>query len=302
MKIRNLLLVLLVPFVFGCVEPTPAPEPTQATISAADVTVDEGATAQINAVTNSSAAISYTAADPTVATVSATGLVTGVKAGSTTVSLKVDAVEDLFTAAEATINVTVTAVEVPPVPEDVYADAAPEVKDGDVVLACNANAEKFLTDVHYNTHDYTSTQLISWAQENSVMVCPGNSDRPSEYSIRWTPDAKAGEVTVTVSEPDRDWVYTADAEVGYVDIRYSSRHVSATAATLAAGLPKTARLSSTARFTAAAVWNLPISPSPARIPSRQRASRLSWTSAATATYSPRVPSRVSWMTMYSALP
>ena len=220
MKFRLFLLAFLVPVLFACNDNPvqPDPEPTQATISAADITVEEGATAQINAVTNSSAAISYTSADPAVATVSATGLVTGVKAGNTTVTLKVDAVDDLFTAAESTINVKVTAVEVPPVPEDIYADAAPELHDGDVVLACNANVEKFLTDVHYNTHDYSSTQLLSWAAENDVMVCPGNSDRPSEYSIRWTPDANAGTVTVTVSEPDRDWVYTADGEVGYVDI------------------------------------------------------------------------------------
>lgn len=220
MKFRILLLAFLVPFLFSCKdEPVqPDPEPVQATISAADVTLEEGATAQINAVTNSSAAISYTSADQAVATVSATGLVTGVKAGTTTVTMKVDAVEDLFTAAEASVNVTVTAVEGPEIPVDIYADAAPEVKDGDVVLACNENVEKFLTDVHYETHDYTSTQLLTWASDNNVMVCPGNSDRPSEYSIRWTPVPNGGDVTVTVSEPTRDWVYTADAETGYVDI------------------------------------------------------------------------------------
>ena len=95
----------------SCDDPAPQPDPVQATISAADITVVEGQTAQINAVTNSTAAISYTSADESVATVSSTGLVTGVKAGSTSVSLKVDAVEGTFTAAEATINVTVTAAE-----------------------------------------------------------------------------------------------------------------------------------------------------------------------------------------------
>lgn len=89
----------------------PVPDPTQATISAADVTLQEGQTAQINAVTNSSAAINFTSADNAVASVSASGLVTGVKAGSTTITLSVDAVEGLFTSAQTTINVTVTAAE-----------------------------------------------------------------------------------------------------------------------------------------------------------------------------------------------
>lgn len=105
-KVIIFLFLALVAVLSSCTDPA---EPTQATIAAADVTVEEGQTAQITAVTNSTAAISFTSADVTVATVSATGEVTGVKAGSTTVSLKVEAVENQFTAAEATINVTVTA-------------------------------------------------------------------------------------------------------------------------------------------------------------------------------------------------
>ena len=104
--------------------PTPTPEPgpepkdetVTATITAGDVTVDEGKTVSIGATTNSSATISYTSADPAVATVDANGTVTGVKAGSTKITLKMDAVDKKFTAAEKTINVTVNAVEVPPTP------------------------------------------------------------------------------------------------------------------------------------------------------------------------------------------
>ena len=98
-------------------EPTPTPEPdpdpVTATITAADVSVDEGATVAINATTNSSATITYTSADATIATVNDKGEVTGVKAGNTQITLKVAAVEKAFTAAEKTINVTVNAVEVP---------------------------------------------------------------------------------------------------------------------------------------------------------------------------------------------
>ena len=98
-------------------EPTPTPEPdpdpVTATITAADVSVDEGATVAINATTNTSATITYTTADATIATVNDKGEVTGVKAGNTQITLKVAAVEKAFTAAEKTINVTVNAVQIP---------------------------------------------------------------------------------------------------------------------------------------------------------------------------------------------
>ena len=95
-------------------EPEPDPDPVTATITAGDVSVDEGATVAINATTNSTATITYTSADATIATVNDKGEVTGVKAGNTQITLKVAAVDKAYTAAEKTINVTVNAVEVPP--------------------------------------------------------------------------------------------------------------------------------------------------------------------------------------------
>ena len=95
-------------------EPTPKEEVVTATITAADVTVNEGETASIGATTNSSATITYTSADASIATVDASGVVTGVKAGNTTITLKVDAVDKKFTEATKTINVTVKAVDTPP--------------------------------------------------------------------------------------------------------------------------------------------------------------------------------------------
>ena len=106
-SILSILLAALATMYLSCGE-----KPSQAataTISASDITVQEGLTTQINAVTNSSAAIKYISADASVATVSDLGEVTGIQAGSTTVTMKVDAVEGLYTAAETTINVTVTA-------------------------------------------------------------------------------------------------------------------------------------------------------------------------------------------------
>ena len=79
-----------------------------ATIAANDVTVEEGSSVQIGAATNSSASITYTCDDTAVATVDAAGTVTGVKAGSANITLKVAEVEGKFTAAEKTIKVTVT--------------------------------------------------------------------------------------------------------------------------------------------------------------------------------------------------
>ena len=85
---------------------TPSDQPATATISASDVTVEVGKTANINATTNSTAAIKYAVADATIATVD-NGVVTGVKVGSTKVTLSVDAVEGKFTAASKEITVTV---------------------------------------------------------------------------------------------------------------------------------------------------------------------------------------------------
>lgn len=95
-------------------DPTPAKkDPVTATINASDVTVEEGKTASIGATTNSSAPITYASDNTAVATVSAAGEVTGVKAGTANITLKVAAVEEKFTAAEKTIKVTVTAPATP---------------------------------------------------------------------------------------------------------------------------------------------------------------------------------------------
>ena len=216
MRFRYLLLTLLVPAFLACQKD----EPATPDLTAADVTVEEGQTAQIVASTSSTAPITYASADVSIATVSESGLVTGVKAGNTTITLAVAAVPGEFTDAEKTINVTVTAAPLPPPgPENPEEDLAPEIKNGDTVVAPNADVEKFLTDVHYKTHDYTSSELINWGKENNVKVCPGNSDRPQEYTIRWTPDPTAKNVTATISEPNRDWVYTpASDEDSYVTI------------------------------------------------------------------------------------
>ena len=100
------------------------PEAVDATISANDVTVEEGQSVQIGATTTSSAAITYSCDNTAVATVSAAGEVTGVAPGNANITLKVAAVEGKFKAAEKTIKVTVTAKEVvpPPAPAGITID------------------------------------------------------------------------------------------------------------------------------------------------------------------------------------
>ena len=105
-KVLALLSICAMVGFFSC---TPKEDPvTTATITANDVTVEEGATAAIGATTNSSATITYACDNTAVATVDASGTVTGVKAGNANITLKVAAVEGKFTAAEKTIKVTVT--------------------------------------------------------------------------------------------------------------------------------------------------------------------------------------------------
>ena len=91
-------------------------DPVQATITASDVTVEEGSTVKINASTNSTAKITFVSDNAAVATVAADGTVTGVAAGTANITLKVAAVENAFTAAEKVIKATVTAKEVTPEP------------------------------------------------------------------------------------------------------------------------------------------------------------------------------------------
>ena len=87
---------------------TAAAEPKEATITAGDVEVKVGKTVNIGATTNSTAAIEYVSDDSSIATVTSDGTVTGVAAGSTTITLSVPAVEGKFTEATKSINVTVT--------------------------------------------------------------------------------------------------------------------------------------------------------------------------------------------------
>lgn len=73
---------------------------------ASKFTVSVGETVSLGATTNSTATIKYASADETIATVSADGVVTGVKEGEVEITASIDAVEG-FTAAEAKTTIVV---------------------------------------------------------------------------------------------------------------------------------------------------------------------------------------------------
>ena len=122
-KVLTLLAVFTAIGIVACKPVEPEPDPVVATITANDVTVEEGNFALIGATTNSSAAITYESDNTAVATVTAAGEVAGVSAGTANITLKVAEVAGKFTAAEKTIKVTVTPKEeVPPTPTGITVD------------------------------------------------------------------------------------------------------------------------------------------------------------------------------------
>ncbi len=82
--------------------------PEIASITAEDQTVDIGETKSIGATTNSTATLSYSSNDTEVATVDANGIITGVAAGTATITVSALAVNGEYSAASKDITVTVT--------------------------------------------------------------------------------------------------------------------------------------------------------------------------------------------------
>ena len=99
---------------------------------------------------------------------------------------------------------------------DPYADAAPEVKDGDTIVVTNEKVQAFLEEVTYPERDYSETHILD---EKYGPTAPGKSDKPNEFSIRWTKDESAGNLTLKLWEDD-GWSREMSIEKGecYVDI------------------------------------------------------------------------------------
>ena len=85
--------------------------------------------------------------------------------------------------------------------EDPYADAAPELQNGASLLVTNEMVQAFLEKVKYPERDYSETHI---RDEEFGQTCPGNgrTDKPAEFSLRWTKDEIAGTKTVKLWEDD----------------------------------------------------------------------------------------------------
>lgn len=99
---------------------------------------------------------------------------------------------------------------------------APELKSGDHVLATNRNVQKFVEEVTYPDHDYTETFVRDYYggyghNYNGEAV---NSDKPESYSIHWTADYEAGDLTFVLTEGDGEWSSTQTVAAGeeYVEV------------------------------------------------------------------------------------
>ena len=104
-----------------------------------------------------------------------------------------------------------------PPAEDPFADAAPEVKNGSVILVTNEKVQAFLEDIKYPERDYSETHI---RDEKYGPTCPSiNSDKPQEYSIRWTKADATNDLTLFLKEDD-GWSREMAIEEGayYVNI------------------------------------------------------------------------------------
>ena len=103
------------------------------------------------------------------------------------------------------------------------AEGPQEITNGCVVLACNPDVQKFLTEITYPDHDYSYSKVLEYEggydgkfrdDETDVV----KSDKPSEYVIKWTEDKAAGDLTLRLSEPTWSMEQTIDAGESSVNI------------------------------------------------------------------------------------
>ncbi|MBR4826297.1 MAG: tyrosine-protein phosphatase [Bacteroidales bacterium] len=101
-----------------------------------------------------------------------------------------------------------------PSDDDIYAKAAPEVKNGDRVLATNRNVEKFLTEVTYPDKDWSETKIYDYyggfnrkkydengnLDPNGDYVKNPKSDKPESYSIRWKDNLELGALNLHLAD------------------------------------------------------------------------------------------------------
>ena len=91
--------------------------------------------------------------------------------------------------------------------DEVLTELPPEIVDGSTVQATRPYVEKFLTEVHYTDHDYTTTPKTHVLEYEGGYNDPDatdypvyNADKPALYTIRWVADAAAGDLVLTLKD------------------------------------------------------------------------------------------------------
>lgn len=121
---------------------------------------------------------------------------------------------------------------VDPTPVDPTEGLAPEIHDGDLILVTNKHVEKFLTEVQYPDHDYSYTKILDYyggfngkkydedgnPDENGKSVVKPVTDKPNEFTIRWTKDEAAGDLNFHLEEPTWSRDVTVSAGEFYVNV------------------------------------------------------------------------------------
>lgn len=92
--------------------------------------------------------------------------------------------------------------------DEILTELPPEIKDGDIVQVTRDYIEKFLTEVKYEDGDFSGTRIYDYPggynDKNATELGPvTNADKPALYTIRWSEDASAGDLTLTLK--DGDW-------------------------------------------------------------------------------------------------
>jgi protein-tyrosine phosphatase len=99
--------------------------------------------------------------------------------------------------------------------EEEVEDLDPEIISGSTICVTSEKVEKFLTEVSYPERDYTETHI---RDAEYGPACPGNSDIPPAFTIRWKADASAGALTGKLWEEAWSRDYTIDAGESYLRI------------------------------------------------------------------------------------
>lgn len=105
-----------------------------------------------------------------------------------------------------------------PTPEP---ELAPEIKSGDCVLAPNANAEKFVAEVTYPDRDYSYSVVMDFHGGYNGNLAEGESvksDKPSEYTLRWTADEAAGKLKLELAEIETGWKMEQEISAGSANV------------------------------------------------------------------------------------